>query len=591
MPTKHRPFLPLPVGDIIQYTAADRWYPLQDVEMLEKKDGVLKPTGLTKTEFINSCTTDGIYFQGILWLTYKEKSKSLQKLLTPRALERVRRLAAQDDDEIGFTILCRKTQTATFLTDDRYKEDLILISHEKQTNTHRHWRVEGMKVDTYCMSRRFFQRYRLVAALDECRKKPNCPRQVDCTPAWFVDQLRQQHAQRWKGRRLIARDIADEVPGFRRDRPVSRTEVSNLLAKEAPWLLLEQLVKRRDLRVLNLVALKEFIFTKSYHGRGNTVLVDNAYLENMIARFKLNVKLDDTGMKKETARNLAERVRMEAEHDSDEDDDHLDEPSEMAPRPRTYREEHPGLLNNLESVLWDAQRGPVIRTWQCNTNWERGRQGVVVPCMFTIDMIALARELNIDSFALDVSTSHVPRAGAPAVVQSATDRTADQMGSARYLHLTRLAAPSGSHVNFSGAQRMPAVAPTDASINLVAINTDPNWHIPFYPLKAEWLKRVARHLEECHWGPDEEDNVRRAQNRLVGPDIVRNDDEDGAAADDVQVNDGPQSRLQSHWRARTMVNAAGIRRRVSMIQHRNDFNAMVEEVGALNMRAARDGRA
>lgn len=141
-------------------------------------------------------------------------------------------------------------------------------THLSIRDGHHNFLVTSMHSGTYHLSRRYMERYRLVRLLNDISHKISVPL-GERTVEWFLAAIRERNAKPTKQRRIIFNqedpDLdPDGIVLVRRNpRYVSAAEVKGILAKEAPWLLAQQLLQPAKNRQLNVTSLLNFSLAKT----------------------------------------------------------------------------------------------------------------------------------------------------------------------------------------------------------------------------------------------------------------------------------------------------------------------------------------
>ncbi|CAK5277240.1 unnamed protein product [Mycena citricolor] len=258
-----RELLSLPLGPFDDFAVLSPTYhptggTLPKLERLRMRDIHRNITGLDKTDRnlkppIEPSPT--VHFWGILvvqnlsWLSARGREmidaqlgmrdSELQRHAGPptRAikLENVLRAARNMKDPIRLRLWlrCEKQMEASFKTDKRYTQSLLLHSKDQQ----RTYEIISMDAPTYQLSRNFLARYRLVALISEIVSDPAYNLTLYSLD---MDVLENAYLIKHERERLSYRAIAaqpDQVAIEGRLRHLSRAEIRSEFAAHAAWLL------------------------------------------------------------------------------------------------------------------------------------------------------------------------------------------------------------------------------------------------------------------------------------------------------------------------------------------------------------------
>ncbi|KAK0198321.1 hypothetical protein F5146DRAFT_1019117 [Armillaria mellea] len=204
-----------------------------------------------------------------------------------------------EGSRVTIWLLCNKNMTATFLTCTVNDFQLILsftYLHRCTANLHpkslllkstlaKSYKITSFDVHTYKRSHRYLERYRLLAMVDEFVEATKTSL-TDCTIDWLIECIRQRHDVDSSERRILydSEDSEIEIETEwddegsqgklrrpRRARHLSKAEARSVLAKDAKWLLAEQLERRADKRTLSVYSLyqlcSEIARMKRWNGR------------------------------------------------------------------------------------------------------------------------------------------------------------------------------------------------------------------------------------------------------------------------------------------------------------------------------------
>ncbi|KAK0456592.1 hypothetical protein EV421DRAFT_1753503 [Armillaria borealis] len=287
MPLSLRELLSQPFGPLPETSL--------DIDFLKKRNLTLslssvrmflpgrEGTGLNETEFLKGIAGN-VQFMGRLviedlcWLSthgYEELQHELRERdvdtnnlrYSGLTLSAIYGQRPGEGSRVTIWLLCNKSMSATFLTSNRHSTSLLLHSTSKKS-----YKITSFDVPTYKRSHRYLERYRLLAMVDEFVEATKTS-VADCTIDWLVECIRQRHDVDSSERRILYdRDDSDieidiewddegnrgKLRRPRRARHLSKAEARSVLAKDAKWLLAEQLERRADKRTLSVYALCRF---------------------------------------------------------------------------------------------------------------------------------------------------------------------------------------------------------------------------------------------------------------------------------------------------------------------------------------------
>ncbi|KAF8922564.1 hypothetical protein CPB85DRAFT_1427859 [Mucidula mucida] len=284
-PYKHTDILS---EDFYEKSRSGKLSMLRSVRIFKRINGNYEDTGFAQQDGTSQYCRKDVCFTGVLnienrkWLS-AEGIKSIegdilrrdQSIHHPKAYsKKLLRLKAMYAPEITFQssnptvkvlIKCEKRIPASFMTRSHHPDALVLPTPTTDDKRTCDFIVESMHVKTYQMSERFLNRYRLYATVvdivNNCASVPPQER----TMQWLVSRIKENHYSRAR-KRIIANAAEDSdyeedgttlrVP--RRPRHLSSAEVMGILAKEAPWLLAQQLSRQPPKPEISITSLHAF---------------------------------------------------------------------------------------------------------------------------------------------------------------------------------------------------------------------------------------------------------------------------------------------------------------------------------------------
>ncbi|KAK0233096.1 hypothetical protein IW262DRAFT_1328664 [Armillaria fumosa] len=273
-------------------------------------------TGLNETEFVDSFA-DNVQFMGRLviedlrWLStrgYEQLQRELRErdvdtnnVHSGLTLKNIYGHRPGEGSRVTIWLLCHKNMTATFLTSNLHSTSLLLKSTSEKS-----YKITSFDAHTYKRSHRYLERYRLLAMVDEFVKATETS-VADCTIDWLIQCIRQRHDVDSSERRILYDSEDSEIEieiewddegsrgklrRPRRARHLSKAEARSVLAKDAKWLLAEQLGRRADKRTLSVHALcrfcSEIARMKQWNGKRRP-RVDNEVSAMALFGFDINL--------------------------------------------------------------------------------------------------------------------------------------------------------------------------------------------------------------------------------------------------------------------------------------------------------------
>ncbi|SJL05616.1 uncharacterized protein ARMOST_08967 [Armillaria ostoyae] len=303
-------------------------------------------TGLNETEFVDSFA-DNVQLMGRLiiedlhWLSTRGYEQ-LQRELRDRdvdtnnlqysglTLSAIYGHRPGEGSRVTIWLVCNKNMTATFLTSNLHPRSLLLQSTSKKD-----YKITSFDVHTYKRSHKYLERYRLLAMVDEFVKVTKTSI-ADYTIDWLIECIRQRHDVDSSERRILYDSEDSEIEieiewddeGHRgklrrprRARHLSKAEARSVLAKDARWLLAEQLERRANKRTLSVHALcrfcSEIARMKRWSGRRRPRVGNEA---SAMALFGFDINLNKYYRKRKTLaewqKELKRAVKYEKEKKS-----------------------------------------------------------------------------------------------------------------------------------------------------------------------------------------------------------------------------------------------------------------------------------
>ncbi|KAF9044546.1 hypothetical protein BDZ89DRAFT_1127951 [Hymenopellis radicata] len=442
-----RPFGPYNHTDIL----SERFYDinrrgpratLRSVRMFKLIHGNYEDTGLSKTELLNSAADD-VYFTGVLdiedrqWLSLKgidiveddilRRDQSIhltktysKKLLKLNAIYASEPTFKSRTTRVKVLIKCKKCLLASFMTRNNNPDALVLATPTTGVKPC-DFIVESMHVETHQMSERFLSRYRLHATVVDIAKSCASVPRHERTIQWLVSRIKENHHSSAR-KRIVAN--ADEDSDYdedgttlrvpRRPRHLSSAEVRGILAKEAPWLLAQQLSRQPPKPEISITSLHAFCLEYSRirpRATGQWKSVKAHDLEQICRRYlgwdakTFQKRLHDQIQKELKASEVSVLQRPEASDDSGFENQ--DEELNFAAPGGFEIDSDASVASSSEASGSDAE-GPAIPTRYFNLAPlppAAGERCWVCPrkkraCSFKLDLLELAEKSKKRSFSV-----------------------------------------------------------------------------------------------------------------------------------------------------------------------------------------------
>ncbi|KAK0506222.1 hypothetical protein EDD18DRAFT_1122503 [Armillaria luteobubalina] len=296
-------------------------------------------TGLNETEFVdgfigNVQFVGRLVIEDLRWLStpeyeqlereLRERDSETNNVQSGLTLEAIYGHRPGEGSRVTIWLLCNKNMTATFLTSNLHATSLLLKSTSEKS-----YKITSFDVHTYKRSHRYLERYRLLAMVDEFVKATETSI-VDCTIDWLVECICQRHDVDSSERRILYDSEDSEIEieiewddegsrgklrRPRHARHLSKAEARSVLAKDARWLLAEQLGRRADKRTLSVYALcrfcSEIARMKQWNGRRRPRVGEVSAMALQV--FGVNINLNKYYRKGKTKAQWQEELKRASE--------------------------------------------------------------------------------------------------------------------------------------------------------------------------------------------------------------------------------------------------------------------------------------